>query len=95
MTQEQATTEQALKRTKIGTVISDKRDKTITVEVTFLKRHPKYGKFLQRSTRFHVHDENNECKMGDRVEIAECAPYSKTKSWRLVRIVESAPAAAV
>lgn len=81
-----------LRATKIGVVISDKRDKTRTVSVDFQVRHPKYGKYLKRSTSFHVHDEKNESKLGDRVEIANCRPISKTKSWRLIRVVEKAPA---
>lgn len=76
---------------KVGTVTSDGRDKTRTVSVEYLARHAKYGKFLKRRTRFHVHDAQNASKLGDRVEIARCRPISKTKSWRLVRIVESAP----
>lgn len=78
--------------TRVGVVISDKRDKTRTVQVAFKAPHPKYGKFVQRSTKYHVHDEKNETKNGDRVEIANCRPYSKTKSWRLVRVIEAAPA---
>jgi small subunit ribosomal protein S17 len=73
---------------KIGVVTSDKRDKTRTVLVDYQVRHPKYGKFLRRQTRFHVHDDKNESKLGDRVEIANCRPISKTKSWRLVRVVQ-------
>ena len=78
--------------TYIGVVTSDKRDKTRTVVVDYLERHPKYGKFVRKQSKFHVHDEKNETKAGDRVEIANCRPLSKTKSWRLVRIVEKAPA---
>ena len=69
----------------------DARDKTRTVAVDYQQRHPKYGKYLHRSTKFHVHDESNEAKNGDRVEIARCRPMSKTKSWRLVRVVLAAP----
>lgn len=76
--------------TKVGVVISDKRDKSRTVAVDYQQRHPKYGKYLHRSTKFHVHDPNNNSKEGDRVEIAQCRPISKTKSWRLVRVVEAA-----
>ncbi len=82
-----------LTRTVTGVVASDKRDKTRTVVVAFQQRHPKYGKYLKRSTRYQVHDPNNESKTGDRVEIANCRPISKTKSWRLVRVVEAAPEA--
>lgn len=77
--------------TRIGVVVSDKRDKTRTVEVGYTTKHPKYGKYLRRSAKFQVHDEKNQCKQGDRVEIGSCRPLSKTKSWRLVRIIESAP----
>ena len=76
--------------TKIGVVTSDKRDKTRTVAIDFQVRHPKYGKYLKRQTKFQVHDEGNASKLGDRVEIANCRPVRKTKSWRLVRVVEKA-----
>ena len=79
-------------RTQVGVVTSDKRDKTRTVEVAFKVRHAKYGKYLKRSTKVQVHDEGNQSKLGDSVEIVHCRPISKTKSWRLLRIVESAPA---
>ncbi len=78
--------------TRTGVVVSDKRNKTRTVAVEYLRRHTKYGKYMKRITRFQVHDENNDSREGDRVEIANCRPLSKTKSWRLVRIVERAPA---
>jgi len=77
-----------LKSTKIGVVTSDKRDKTRTVKVAFSGQHSKYGKILRGRTSFHVHDENNESHLGDKVEIVNCRPLSKTKSWRLVRILE-------
>lgn len=80
-----------LRSIRIGVVVSDKRDKTRTVRVEYQAMHPKYGKYLHRSTRFHVHDPNNESKIGDRVTIVNCRPISKTKSWRLLRIVEKAP----
>ncbi|WP_428386313.1 30S ribosomal protein S17 [Mucisphaera sp.] len=91
MTTASKTTKRELTGTKIGVVTSDKRDKTRTVEVDFQFRHPKYGKYIHRQLRFHIHDEENASKTGDRVEIAPCRPYSKTKSWRLLRILESAP----
>ena len=81
-----------LSRTKVGVVTSDKRDKTRTVAVNYQQQHSKYGKYLHRQAKIQVHDEGNSSKAGDRVEIALCRPLSKTKSWRLVRIVESAPA---
>jgi small subunit ribosomal protein S17 len=77
--------------TKIGVVTSDKRNKSRTVAVDYQVRHPKYGKYLKRSQKFQVHDEDNASKQGDRVQIASCRPLSKTKAWRLVRVVESAP----
>jgi len=85
-----ATKKRVLTGVKVGIVVSDKRDKTRTVAVEYQSRHPKYGKYLHRQTRHHVHDESNASRKGDRVEIAPCRPLSKTKSWRLVRVVESA-----
>ena len=77
-------------RTQQGRVISDKMDKSITVAIERKVKHPLYGKFIKRTNKLHVHDENNECGIGDTVEIKECRPLSKTKSWTLVRIVEKA-----
>ena len=77
-------------RTLTGRVISDKMDRTITVLVERKVKHPVYEKYIRRSTKFHVHDEGNECHEGDVVAIEECRPLSKTKSWRLNRIVERA-----
>ena len=74
--------------TKTGVVESDKRAKTRTVIVTFKTMHPKYGKFMGGRTVLHIHDEANESRLGDTVEIAPCRPVSKTKRWRLVRVVE-------
>lgn len=74
----------------LGVVVSDKRRKTITVEVRRLVKHPLYGKYRYRSTRFHAHDEKNEAKVGDRVELASTRPLSRLKRWRLTRIVERA-----
>ena len=71
-----------------GRVVSDKMDKGITVLVERRVKHPLYGKYIRKSTKLHAHDENNECRIGDVVEITECRPYSKTKCWNLVRIVE-------
>ncbi len=73
---------------RIGLVESDRRDKTRTVAIRYSVRHPKYGKYIRRATHLHVHDENNESHLGDRVEVAECRPISKTKSWVLVRVLE-------
>jgi len=77
-------------RTVTGRVISDKMDKTITVLVERRERHPLYGKYVRRSTKLHVHDADNECGAGDLVEIQQGRPISKTKAWRLVRVVERA-----
>lgn len=77
-------------RTVTGRVISDKMDKSITVLVERKVPHPIYGKYVKRSTKLHAHDENNECQMGDLVQIAETRPVSKTKSWTLVKVLERA-----
>lgn len=73
-----------------GKVVSDKRDKTITILVERKIKHPLYGKVLKSSKKFQVHDENNECKMGDIVKVMETRPLSKTKRWRLIEILERA-----
>lgn len=79
-------------KTKIltGVVISNSGKKSIKVAIDFRVRHPKYGKFINRRTKLSVHDERNQSNVGDLVEITQCRPYSKTKSWRLYRIVEKA-----
>jgi small subunit ribosomal protein S17 len=77
-----------IKRTLQGVVISDKMDKTIVVTVTRKIKHPIYGKYVTRKTKYHVHDEENQAKIGDKVEIAEFRPISRTKSWDLVKVVE-------
>jgi small subunit ribosomal protein S17 len=82
--------EEKVLRTQIGSVISNKMDKSATVLIERKVKHPLYGKFVKKSTKLHVHDENNECSMGDTVQITECRPISKTKSWALVKIVEKA-----
>jgi small subunit ribosomal protein S17 len=82
--------QQASNRTLQGRVVSDKMDKTITVLVERQVQHPIYGKFIRRSTKVHAHDENNECRAGDMVVVEQCRPLSKTKTWRLVRVVERA-----
>jgi small subunit ribosomal protein S17 len=88
-------TKRSLLRRIRGVVASDKANKTIRVVVDYQTRHPKYGKFLKRRTVLHAHDEKNDAKEGDTVEIAECRPLSKTKHHRLLRIVERAPEKAV
>ncbi len=79
-------------RTVTGKVVSNKMDKTATVLVERQVKHPMYGKYLRRSTKFKVHDEENTCNEGDVVTIAECRPISKNKSWRLVEVIERANA---
>ncbi len=86
-----ATEQRPLLRTIEGVVASDKGNKTIKVVVDYQTRHAKYGKYLKRRTVLHAHDAKNEAKEGDRVQIAECRPLSKTKHHRLLRIVEKAP----
>ena len=80
--------EEKVLRTATGKVVSDKMDKTATVLVERQVKHPIYGKYLRRSTKFKIHDEQNDCREGDTVKIAECRPISKDKSWRLVEVVE-------
>jgi small subunit ribosomal protein S17 len=82
------TVERNLRKTKLGVVSSNRMDKTITVSVERKVKHPLYGKFVKKSTRFHAHDEKNECSIGDTVKIMESRPLSKTKRWRLVEVVE-------
>ncbi len=77
-------------RSETGRVVSDKMDKSITVMIERKVAHPLYGKYVKRSTKLHAHDEKNECKLGDLVCIEECRPISKSKSWRLVEILERA-----
>ncbi|MEL7288028.1 MAG: 30S ribosomal protein S17 [Pseudomonadota bacterium] len=73
-----------------GRVISDKMDKSIVVAIERTVKHPIYGKYVKRTTKVHAHDEDNTCGLGDKVEIAECRPLSKTKSWTLVKVLEKA-----
>ena len=82
--------ENKVQRTIVGRVVSDKMDKTVSVAIERLVKHPVYGKFIRRTTKVLAHDANNECKSGDRVSISECRPISKTKSWSLVSIDERA-----
>ena len=78
------------KKTRIGIVSSDKMDKTITVTVKYKEKHPIYGKFVNKTKKYHAHDEKNECQVGDKVLLMETRPLSKTKRWRLVEIIEKA-----
>lgn len=84
-------TRKPLKGTQIGQVVSAKRDKTRKVVVNYLAKSPKYGKYVRRRSSFQVHDPANDARHGDTVEIAPCRPISKTKSWRLIRVVNRAP----
>ena len=86
-----ATTEEKV-RTLTGRVVSSKMNKTVTVLVERRVKHPLYGKIITRSTKYHVHDEENTCQEGDTVQIKECRPISKTKSWQLHKVVERAVA---
>jgi len=79
--------ENKTKRTLVGLVVSDKMDKTVSVAIERKIKHPVYGKYISRSTKLHVHDEDNACQEGDVVMIEQCRPISRTKSWRLVEIV--------
>ncbi len=80
--------ERALRKTRVGKVVSDKMDKTIVVAVQTSYKHPLYGKTMKRTFRLKAHDENNECQIGDTVKVMETRPLSKDKRWRLVEIVE-------
>ena len=82
--------ERNLRKERIGIVVSNKMDKSIVVAVATKEKHPIYGKFVKKTTKFVAHDEKNECAEGDRVRIMETRPLSKTKNWRLVEIVEKA-----
>ena len=79
-----------LRKVRVGKVVSDKMDKTVVVAIVDNVRHPKYGKIIKRTVKIHVHDENNECGIGDTVSVMETRPLSKTKRWRLVEVVEKA-----
>ena len=77
-------------RTLVGRVVSDKMDKSVSVAIERLIKHPVYGKYIRRTTKVLAHDASNECKSGDRVAISECRPISKNKSWSVVNVVERA-----
>jgi small subunit ribosomal protein S17 len=82
--------ERNLRKERVGQVVSDKMDKTITITVEKKVKHEKYGKFIATTKKFTVHDENNECGIGDTVKIMETRPLSKNKRWRLVEVLEKA-----
>ncbi|MBQ9976089.1 MAG: 30S ribosomal protein S17 [Clostridia bacterium] len=82
--------ERALRKTRVGMVVSDKMDKTIVVAIEDNVKHSLYGKIVKKTVKFKAHDENNECRVGDKVKIMETRPLSKDKNWRLVEIIEKA-----
>ena len=84
------TEERALRKTRVGMVVSDKMDKTVVIAIEDNVKHPVYGKIIKRTLKVHAHDENNVCGIGDKVEIMETRPLSKTKRWRVVRLIEKA-----
>ena len=79
-----------LRKERTGVVVSNKMEKSITVAVKWKEKHPIYGKFVNKTKKYHAHDENNECSIGDTVKVMETRPLSKTKRWRLVQIIERA-----
>ena len=83
-------TERNLRKTRVGIVVSNKMDKTIVVAIQDNVKHAVYNKIIKRTTKIHAHDEKNECNVGDKVEVMETRPLSKTKRWRLVQIIEKA-----
>lgn len=85
-----STTVRNLRKTKTGTVVSDKMDKTVVVAIQDRAKHPLYKKVINRTVKVKAHDENNTCRIGDKVEIMETRPIAKTKNWRVVRVIEKA-----
>ena len=83
-------TERTLRKTRVGTVVSTKMDKTVVVAIEDNVKHPVYSKIIKHTLKVHAHDENNECGVGDRVEVMETRPLSKTKRWRVTEIIEKA-----
>ncbi len=79
-----------LRKERIGVVFSNKMDKSVTVAVKWKEKHPIYGKFVNKTRKFHAHDEKNDCNIGDTVRIMETRPLSKTKRWRVVEVIERA-----
>ena len=82
--------ERALRKTRVGMVVSDKMDKTVVVAIEDNVKHPKYGKIVKRTLKLHAQDDNNECGVGDKVKLMETRPLSKTQRWRVVEIIEKA-----
>jgi small subunit ribosomal protein S17 len=83
-------TEAGAQRTTVGRVVSDRMNKSVSVAIERVIKHPVYGKYVRRTSKVMAHDENNECKTGDRVAISECRPISRHKSWRVVSVIERA-----
>ncbi len=90
---DQTNVDKKIQRQLTGKVVSDKMEKSIVVLIERKVKHPKYGKYVTRSTRIHAHDAENSCREGDTVTIQECRPLSKTKAWKLVQIIEKAASA--
>jgi small subunit ribosomal protein S17 len=90
MTTENMTTDRNRRKLRVGKVVSDRMDKTVVVSIERLVKHPLYGRYVRRRSRFKVHDEKNECRVGDTVRFMETRPISKDKRWRFVEIVERA-----
>ena len=84
------TEERALRKVRVGMVVSDKMDKTVVIAIEDNVKHPVYGKIIKRTLKVHAHDETNECGVGDKVRIMETRPLSKTKRWRVVEVIEKA-----
>ena len=82
--------ENKVQRSQVGRVVSNKMDKTVTVRLERLVKHPLYGKYIRRSSKVHAHDENNDCNEGDTVRISQTRPVSKTKAWTVIEVVERA-----
>ncbi len=81
-------TNRNLRKTRVGKVVSDRMEKTVVVAIEDNVKHPTYGKIIKRTSKVNAHDENNECQIGDKVEVMETRPLSKTKRWRVTRIIE-------
>lgn len=90
MTEDAKAAETKNRRTVVGRVVSDKMDKTVSVAIERLVKHPVVGKYIRRTSKLMAHDEKNECKIGDRVTISECRPIAKNKAWRVIDVVERA-----
>ena len=84
------TEERALRKVRVGMVVSDKMDKTVVIAIEDNVKHPVYGKIIKRTLKVHAHDESNQCGIGDKVKIMETRPLSKTKRWRVVEVIEKA-----